>query len=199
MRVLLLGLIAGHLMAAALPAQAQEVRTAATFAEWRSANANAVHDFEAYLAAQGVNGLVDLAQLLRSASDWQACKAEPYAVPPEPQWPAVKRVLELVRELGKRGVLGHFEVHSAYRPAALNTCAGGAPGSAHLRSFAIDLVPAEGADPGPGLCAFWRQHGAGWQMGLSRYPSGRIHIDTAGHRTWGADHTGQTAFCTKDH
>jgi hypothetical protein len=38
--------------------------------------------------------------------------------------------------------------------------------------------------------------GKDWNMGFSRYPSGRIHIDTAGYRTWGYDHTGKSAVCT---
>jgi hypothetical protein len=187
--------LCGALAGVALAAGAQETRDAAGFAQWRQAHAAPVQAFEQFLAAQRLEGLVPLDQLLRSASDWQVCQAEPYAVPPEAQWPAVQQVLELVRELVNRGVLGPFDVHSGYRDAVLNECAGGAKGSAHLRAFAIDLTPRAGPDPAPGLCAFWRREGAAWRMGLSRYPSGRIHIDTAGHRTWGADHTGQSAFC----
>jgi hypothetical protein len=33
-------------------------------------------------------------------------------------------------------------------------------------------------------------------MGLSRYPSGRVHIDTAGFRTWGVDQTGKSTACS---
>ena len=32
-------------------------------------------------------------------------------------------------------------------------------------------------------------------MGMSLYPSGRVHIDTSGWRTWGADHSRGSAFC----
>ena len=28
------------------------------------------------------------------------------------------------------------------------------------------------------------------------YPSGRIHIDTSGYRSWGSDRTGKSAYCT---
>ena len=28
------------------------------------------------------------------------------------------------------------------------------------------------------------------------YPSGRIHIDTSGYRSWGSDHTGKYPYCT---
>ena len=37
--------------------------------------------------------------------------------------------------------------------------------------------------------SFWRAQGKGWNMGLSRYPSGRIHVDRTGWRTWGEDYT----------
>lgn len=180
----------------AMPASASvEVRDAALYAEWRSQHAAAVRAFVRHLQTHGVYALVPDHELLRSASDWQRCQAAPFALPPRSQWPAVVRVLQLVQSLRQAGVLGPFEVHSAYRGIELNRCAGGATGSAHLRSFAIDLVPAAGTDPGPALCAFWRSQGRDWNMGLSRYPSGRIHLDTAGYRTWGADHQSGSAFC----
>ncbi len=60
---------------------------------------------------------------------------------------------------------------------------------------ALDVTPLEGDDPTPRLCQFWREQGRGWQMGFSRYPSGRLHIDTAGYSSWGAAHTGRSAVC----
>jgi len=60
----------------------------------------------------------------------------------------------------------------------------------------VDLVPLEGIDPAPLLCGFWSEHGRSWNMGLGRYPSGRIHVDTSGYRTWGADDTGKYAYCS---
>jgi uncharacterized protein YcbK (DUF882 family) len=175
---------------------AQESRTAESFQAWRAAHEASVAAFEAQLAGQGLLALVPLHQLLRSASDWQRCQAEPYAVPPEPQWPAVMSTLRLLQALRAEGILGAFEVHSAYRDAPLNLCAGGAPRSTHLVSFAVDLVPLDDTQAGPRLCRFWATHGPRWQMGLSRYPSGRIHIDTWRHRTWGADHGAGSSFCT---
>ena len=175
----------------------QEKRTEAMFALWKASNQPAVDAFAAHLGAQSLSEVIALHQLLRSASDWQECKAEPFAVPPREQWGEVDSVLRLVKELVARGILGRFEVQSAYRDAQLNRCARGAEGSAHLRTFAVDLVPLDGADPAPLLCKFWREHGGAWHMGLSRYPSGRIHIDAAGYRTWGADHTGKQAYCTR--
>jgi hypothetical protein len=34
-------------------------------------------------------------------------------------------------------------------------------------------------------------------MGLGRYPSGRVHIDRNGYRTWGASHGRGSSFCLK--
>lgn len=166
------------------------------FAQWRASQEPALGDFERHLAAHDVSQVLPLHQLLRSASAWRECGAEPFALPPRQQWPAVVSVLRLMQALQAQGVLGRsIEVHSGYRHPALNACAQGAAGSAHLRSFAIDFTPQDGSDPTERLCAFWRSHGQAWNMGLSRYPSGRIHLDTAGYRTWGADHTGRSSAC----
>ena len=165
------------------------------FETWRTAHDTAVSAFEHHLAQAGLGGALPLDQLLRAASSWQTCQASPYAVPPAEQWPAVVSVLRLVGALRAAGVIGSIEVHSGYRDQALNACAGGAARSAHLRSFALDFTSIGPHDPTPGLCEFWRTEGRRWNMGLSRYPSGRVHVDTAGYRTWGADHTGATAVC----
>ncbi len=155
------------------------------FDTWRAAQPEALQDFQAHLAQQGVAGVLPLPQLLRSASSWQACGAAPWALPPAAQWPAVVSVLRLVQALRHEGVIGDITVHSGYRDGALNACAGGAARSAHLTGFAIDFTPADGTDPGERLCAFWRERGRDWRMGLGRYASGRIHVDTAGFRAWG--------------
>ena len=177
---------------------AQETRDASTFATWQAQHQEAVAQFERHLAQADLHQVLALPELLKSASAWRDCKAEPYAIPPPEQWPSVLSVLRLLRELQSQGVLGAFTVHSGYRGPQLNECAGGAKGSAHLRAFAVDLTPLGGEDPTPRLCNFWREHGRQWRMGFSRYPSGRLHIDTAGYRNWGADHTGQSAVCSAD-
>lgn len=174
---------------------AQTARDADAFGTWRASNAAEVTSLEVHLAQQGVAHVLPLHQLLRSASSWRDCGSEPFALPPPAQWPAVVSVLKLLRELQQRGVIGPIEVHSGFRAAELNRCAGGAARSAHLVHFAIDFTPADGSDPTAPLCAFWREHGRTWQMGFSRYPSGRIHVDTAGYRSWGSDHTGRSAVC----
>lgn len=177
----------------------RETRNAAQFETWRQAMPERQREteaFEVFLRERGLSTLVPLHQLLRSASDWERCQAQPYAVPPEAQWPQVESTLRLLAHLKTTGVLREIELHSAYRDPALNSCAGGAARSVHLVGFAIDFHPLNDPDAGQRLCAFWREQGEAWKMGLSRYPSGRVHIDTWRFRTWGADHSGKTAFCT---
>ena len=190
---------AGLICLACLTGCAVAPRGPLAFAAWRAEQAAAVDALARHLSEQGVADVLPLHQLLRSATSWQACAAEPFALPPPEQWPAVVQVLRLLQALQAAGVVGRaLEIHSGYRGPALNTCAQGAAGSAHLRSFALDFTLADGVDPTERLCAFWRDQGRDWRMGLSRYPSGRIHIDAAGYRTWGADHTGRSAVCGTD-
>ena len=172
-----------------------ETRTQESFQAWRAASGESVPAFEAHLRQNDLESVVPLHELLRTASAWEECGGPPYAVPPAAQWPSVRSTLLLLKELRRQAVLGDFEVHSAFRDEELNRCAGGAKGSAHFRAFALDLTPRVDDGAGQRLCDFWRQNGATWNMGLSRYPSGRIHIDTSGYRTWGADHTFRTSFC----
>ena len=160
------------------------------FRAWREARADAVAALQAHLAHEGVAHVLPLQQLLRSASSWQVCGALPWALPPAAQWPAVVSVLRLLQALREQGIVDVIEVHSGWRDAALNTCAGGAPRSAHLLHFAIDCTPADDRNVVAALCDFWRGPGRDWRMGLGRYASGRIHVDTAGHRAWGGPEGG---------
>ncbi|UXH39349.1 D-Ala-D-Ala carboxypeptidase family metallohydrolase [Pseudomonas promysalinigenes] len=164
------------------------------FAQW--AGDHQTRPFREMLVNARLYGVVPIHQLLRSASDWKLCRASPFAVPPVSNWPAVRSTLSLLQALGDQKVLGPFEVVSAYRDPGLNRCAAGAVGSAHTRAFAVDVLLPAWADPNP-LCRFWQQHGQAWNMGLGRYPSGRIHIDTAGYRTWGGDGSAGSSFCSK--
>ena len=175
------------------PKLADGERGPVLFAVWRTSNAVEVDRFEQFLAREQVAGVVPTYQLLRSASMWKECKAQPFDVPPALLWPKVREVLVLLRELRQDQVLPAFEVVSAYRSPALNRCAGGAPGSSH-QEFAVDLAPVDEAD-GEKLCAYWRTQGQRWDMGVSRYPSGRVHIDRNGYRTWGASHKRDSAYC----
>jgi hypothetical protein len=166
-----------------------------SFNEWRARHITEVTQLEAHLIEHDITHVLPLNQILRTASDWHDCAQEPYAVPPQRQWDSLVRVLRLVGALRVAGILGEVEVHSGYRNAYLNNCAGGAARSAHLRSFALDISPLNDADLTEKLCAFWRAEGKNWDMGLSRYPSGRIHLDTAGFRSWGTDEKGKPTSC----
>ncbi len=168
-------------------------RDAVLFASWRAKHSAAVEAFEQFLVLEHVAQVVPTYQLLRSASMWKECQAEPFELPPAQAWPQVRDLLVLLRELKKRQVLTSVEVVSAYRDPRLNRCAGGAPGSSHVR-FAIDIAPVP-EEQGLRLCRFWRDEGQKWDMGMSRYPSGRIHIDRTGYRTWGASHRRGSSYC----
>jgi len=187
------GIGAGLLLTALAVQQAQaDERDLYLFAQW--AGDHQTRPFREMLVDARLYGVVPIHQLLRSASDWRLCKAEPFALAPAAQWPAVRSTLLLLKTLGEQGVLKRYEVVSAYRDPVLNRCAGGAVASAHTRAFAVDLLLPAWADPNP-LCSFWQAHGKDWNMGLGRYPSGRIHIDTAGYRTWGGDFSAGSSFC----
>jgi hypothetical protein len=170
-------------------------RDAVLFTRWRSGRETEVEAFEGFLVYEKVARVAPTYQLLRSASMWKECRAEPFQLPPPELWPEVRDVLRLLQELHTRGVLPEFEVVSAYRPPRLNRCAGGATRSSHLR-FAVDIAPLDEA-AADRLCRFWREEGAAWSMGVSRYPSGRIHIDRNGYRTWGASHGRGSSYCLR--
>lgn len=161
-------------------------RDSSLFLQWRASHPE-IALFESYLKQETIDSEVPIHELLRTASDWKKCEQPAFEVPPKQQWPAVKSVLLLVRELRSKQVLSTFEIRSGYRNEKLNKCAKGAKRSAHLKSFALDISSNEGARVTQRLCDFWRKHGGKWRMGLSRYPSGRIHIDTHGYRTWSAE------------
>jgi hypothetical protein len=162
------------------------------FSHWRAGRTQ-LESFEEYLVREQVAQVVPTYQLLRSASMWKECRAEPFQLPPPEAWPRVSELLVLLRELQRQEVLSDFEVVSAYRDPRLNRCAGGAPGSSH-QVFAVDIAPLAEADA-ERLCRFWREHGREWDMGVSRYPSGRVHIDRNGFRTWGASHKRGSSYC----
>lgn len=165
---------------------ANETRSDHLFEQWRAGRETQIQAFEAYLRGERLADVIPLVHLLRTASDWQRCHAEPFEVPPPTNWPDVGSTLRLVAELKRRQLLPPFEVHSAYRNPALNECAQGAAQSAHKTHFALDIVTTGDQSAWMAeLCRFWRTEGQRWNMGLSRYSSGRIHIDTKRYRTWG--------------
>jgi len=165
----------------------------AAFSEWVATHP--LGDFEKYLAQSGLNGVVPTRQLVRTASDWRKCGGPRFEIPPQEHWPEVKKVLKLVAELKHRKILVDFEAVSNYRNPVLNRCAGGAARSSHTRTFAVDIKPIDGKVDETRLCHFWLKEGKDWNMGLSKYPSGRIHLDVSGYRTWGASHGRDSAYC----
>jgi hypothetical protein len=183
------------LLPLAVLAAENDERGAVMFAHWRGSQGPQFKAFKAYLVRERVADVVPAYQLLRTASMWKKCRAQPFQVPPPQLWPLARDVLRLLQELRARGVLTAFEVVSAYRAPQLNRCAGGAPRSAHVL-FAVDLRPVA-PRAGARLCRFWREQGRAWNMGLGRYPSGRVHIDRNGYRTWGASHGRGSSFCLK--
>ncbi len=149
----------------------------------------AVTNFNHYLVTYGVGGIVPTWQLLRTASSWQRCGAQPFEVPPTSEWPNVVQTLRYVRDFVIPAV-GPVEPVSAYRNPMLNVCAGGAPESAHKHYSAIDLVPLRPTTREElmrTLCAVHPRRGPDYGVGLGFYAFLRFHVDTTKYRRWGAD------------
>ena len=152
---------------------------------WRTAWVSAFHD---HLARNGVGDVVPTWQLLRTATMWRECGADPFEVPPPTEWP---HLVETLRYVQKHivPVIGPVEPVSVYRNPVLNQCAGGAADSAHRQLFAIDLVPLrpttrEGLMKA--VCAIHAWQGPGFDVGLGFYKGLRFHVDSRKYRKWGA-------------
>ena len=152
-------------------------------------HSQAVASFNHYLVTYGVGGIVPTWQLLRTASSWQRCGAQPFEVPPTSEWPNVVQTLRYVRD-HVIPTVGPVEPVSAYRNPVLNICAGGAPESAHKHYSAIDLVPLRPTTREAlmnSLCAVHARRGLPYGVGLGFYAFHRFHVDTTKFRRWGAD------------
>ena len=159
------------------------------------ARAPAVAAYYAFLAQNGVIGIVPTWQLLRTATDWQRCAAQPFEVPPPELWAHVLETLAYIRA-HIVPVIGPVEPVSVYRNPALNACAGGAPESAHQSLFAIDLVPLRPTDRAGlirGVCAIHQWRGSGYDVGLGFYKGLRFHVDSKKFRKWGGG--GESSPC----
>jgi hypothetical protein len=153
------------------------------------AHAFGVTNFNLYLVTYGVGGIVPTWQLLRTATAWQRCGAQPFEIPPATEWPNVVQTLRYVRDYVIPAV-GPVEPVSAYRNPLLNVCAGGAPESAHKHYSAIDLVPLRPTtreELMQTLCAVHARRGQPYGVGLGFYAFLRFHVDTTKFRRWGAD------------
>ena len=152
-----------------------------------------VTNFNQYLVTYGVGGIVPTWQLIRTATAWERCGAQPFEVPPATEWPNVVQTLRYIRDYVIPAV-GPVEPVSVYRNPSLNVCAGGAIESAHMHYSAIDMVPLRPTtreDLMRTLCAVHARRGPDYGVGLGFYAFLRFHIDTTKYRRWGAD-TGST-------
>jgi len=181
---------------AAAPGQSE-----ADFRAWLArapAHAGELAAFRAYLAGEGLAEVVPVWQLVRTASAWRQCGAEPFEVAPRDAWPHIAVTLRFVRDR-LVPALGPVEAVSAYRNEALNACSDGAPLSAHRLFFALDLAPVDAAvDRGAlihDVCTAHARHGRAYQAGLGFYSGLRFHVDSNGYRKWGPDGHSATSPC----
>jgi hypothetical protein len=160
----------------------------------QSAGAQGLGGYERTLADAGVGDVVPMPALLRSSRSWQACEAPEFLLPPADRAAAIVPTLRLVAQLQAMGIVEGGNVRSGYRSADVNRCSGGSSRSRHLLNNALDFDLADDTRVAA-LCAFWRTRGPSLAMGVGFYTPTRIHIDTAGHRTWGTDHRRGTSLC----
>ncbi len=148
-----------------------------------------VKAFNAYLVSAGVGGIVPTWQLLRTATSWQECGAQPFEVPPTSEWPHIIQTLRYIRDYVIPAV-GPVEPVSVYRNPELNKCAGGAPESAHKQDSAIDMVPLKPITREAliqTLCAAHTKNGDRYTAGLGFYAYLRFHVDSTKFRRWNVD------------
>jgi hypothetical protein len=155
-------------------------------APWRATQVKALN---AYLASAQVAGVVPTWQLLRTATSWQECGAQPFEVPPTSEWPHIIQTLRYIRDYVIPAV-GPVEPVSVYRNPVLNKCAGGAPESAHKQDSAIDMVPLKPITREAlikTLCDAHTGHGEPYGAGLGFYAFLRFHVDSSKFRRWNMD------------
>jgi hypothetical protein len=179
---------------AAAPAAAQQLpegQGEAEYRAWLAASPGtraSVLSFESWQQAAGVFGVLPTWQVIRTASMWRVCNGPPFEVPPPHHWPGMARTLRFIRD-HVRPALGPVEAVSGYRNEALNSCAQGAPTSAHRDFFALDLVPLrpiERPELFRILCRVHARHGPAHGVGLGFYAFQRFHVDTRSFRRWGS-------------
>ena len=176
-------------------------QTAQDFEAWvrRSpANFQKLGAFRDYLAAEGLESVVPMWQLVRTSSSWKQCGADPFEVPPADKWGRIVKTLRFVRDEVVPAV-GAVETLSAYRNEELNACSDGAPKSAHREFFALDLTPVDArlarAEMIRSVCAAHAEDGRAYDAGLGFYSGRRFHVDSSGYRKWGPNGKGATSPC----
>ena len=75
----------------------------------------AVTSFNTYLTTYGVGGIVPTWQLLRTATAWQHCGAQPFEVPPVTEWPHIVQTLRYINDY----VVPRSGRSSRFRPIAI--------------------------------------------------------------------------------
>lgn len=164
------------------------------FARWYRDHVAEAGAYQDWLEARGVADVAPLSSLLRTSRRWRQCKVTEFAVPPRAEWARLVPTLRLLRQLQAEGLVNGQHIRSSWRDARINACSGGSTRSQHLRNRALDLDLDPAVAPAR-LCRYWREHGPALRMGLGFYSPQHIHIDTAGFRTWGNDHTRRTSLC----
>ncbi len=163
-------------------------------AGWRPMYVRAFHN---YLVTHGVAGVAPTWQLLRTATDWQKCAADPYEVPPTGEWPNIVATLRYIAA-HVVPVMGPVEPVSVYRNPALNICAGGAATSTHREMGAVDMVPLRPISREAlmtMLCGIHAASHASTNAGLGFYKGLRFHIDSRKYREWGTRGAGGGNGC----
>jgi hypothetical protein len=152
-------------------------------ASWRPTYVRAFHN---YLVTYGVSGVAPTWQLLRTATAWRECGAQPFEVPPTSEW---GNIVATLRFIGERIVprIGAVEPVSVYRNPMLNVCAGGAQTSTHREMGAVDVVPLRPISREALMVELCAIHAASpdSHTGLGFYKGLRFHIDARKYREWG--------------
>lgn len=180
----------------ASPAPTQEQRYADWVAQLEVPTIQRISAYQRLLQQENVARVAPMHALLRSARPWKACGTAEFSVPPASSF---KNMIPTLRAIGQMQALDLVDgrrIASGYRDESLNRCAGGSGRSRHLFNNALDLDLPDRTDNVARLCAFWRQQGRSLHLGLGFYTPTRIHLDTSGFRTWGADHTRRTSLCS---
>jgi len=182
------GLASSATAAQELPNAGQGEAAYQRFTAGKPAFAARVVEFESWLRAKRIAGVLPTWQILRTATMWSECNGPPFEVPPRKLWRNVAATLRFVRDHLVSAV-GPVQAVSAYRNPGLNICARGSAGSAHRDYSAVDLVPLKPLDRRrifDAVCRVHRRKGPANGVGLGFYAFTRFHIDTRSFRRWGS-------------
>ena len=175
--------------------------TADSFESWQDkipGRRAQVHDFETFLAQQGVANVLPTREILLNDDTWSECHMDgPYSIAERAYWPHIVGTLRYIRDEIVPAI-GPVQVDSGYRNVELNRCSGGATHSAHAQFYALDLSPAKSMDRSvliSRVCAIHARTGAAYHIGLGFYDGVRFHIDSRSFRRWGADYHSATSPC----